>query len=808
MGIPMTTPDETAQAAAQAEYEAAAKAGMERDDAVAYIAYDALGSVLVAEFNRAEMERRETEERWLKDLRQYRGIYDPDILAAIGPRRSKAFVRSTRVKVKTVDARVADLLFPSNSDRNWTAEPTPLASVDNETRETIEKGLAAQLQRAPDQKEFEDAVAKAAKKAADKMTDIIDDQLTESHYKQTARFVLHSGHLYGTGVLKAPLVERKTRTKFVMVQGKWTMITESYVLPFVDYVPIWRFYPDMSATRIEDCRYIYERHLMTRSALASLGKKRSFNGDKIRDYILAHPKGMQHHRAFDTEIRQIGDRNSSSSADDGQYEILERWGWLDGELLANAGVNVPQARMHETFFGNVWLLPNGDVLKVALQPLNGVTWPYHLYYADKDETSIFGDGFAAIMRDDQTMINAGTRMILDNAALTAGPQLEANMKLLSPSERAEDMYPFKIWKRNGDEPTAPAIRVLDIPNGLEELFPLVNMFKENADEVTAIPRYMQGENATNGAAGTASGMSMLMANASIVMKDLITNYDEGITRPFIESLYYWNMQFNPDDSCKGDFAIKARGTASLMAKEIRSQQLDQFASTLSPEDAPYIKREELLRQRAEAHDLTSIIKTEEEVAADQNNDMAKQQAQMAQQLQALQMQTAQLQVEKLTAEIAKMNADAQQINAAAIKTNVDAAYAAMQAGGVATERPQIAPAGDAILKSAGYVDKTPPPAPGAAPGVGDAAPAGTADPGADPQAAMASAAGPATGAAVDPAAAPAVAQVVASPPDPALPDPAQAPAAAPPPSAEPEPQSGQAGANVGEEHGIETARID
>jgi hypothetical protein len=774
MGNTMTNTDDAAQtqAQAQAEYEAAAAAGMAREDNAAYVALDALGSVLAAEFTRAETERRETEERWLKDLRQYRGIYDPDILKAIGPNRSKAFVRATRVKVKTVDARVADLLFPANSERNWTADPTPAPSVDRDTRKTVMGALQAALQRKPTQDEFDAAIAKMVKEAADRMTAIIDDQLVESRYKQSARHVLHSGHLYGTGVLKAPLVERKTRKKFVMEHGCWVMKTESYVVPFVDYVPLWRWYPDMSATRLEDCRYVYERHLMTRAALASLAKKRSFNGRKIKDHILANPKGMRQQRSFDGEIRLMGDRQSSNTADDGQYEVLERWGWLDGEQLASAGVDVPQERMHETFFSNVWLLPNGEILKVVLQPLNGVTWPYHLYYADKDETSIFGDGFAAIMRDDQTMINAGTRMILDHAALTAGPQLEANMKLLAAGERADDMYPFKIWRRNGEDPGSPAIRVLNIPTGLEELFPIVNMFKENADDVTAIPRYMQGENATTGAAGTASGMSMLMANASIVMKDLITNYDEGVTRTFIEALYFWNMQFNPDDRCKGDFDIKARGTASLMAKEIRAQQLDQFAATISPEDAPYIKREELLRQRAEAHDLASIIKTEKEVQADQNNDAAKAQAELAQQMQQIQLQMAQLNVQKLSAEVAKIGADVDRIKAIATKTNVDAAYAGMQAGGVATERPQIAPAGDAILKSAGFVDHTPQaPTPTGAPQDASQAAAQPAPPAGDTSA-------------------------------------APAPADAAPMTGTRDPQGGQVGANVGEEAGIETARID
>lgn len=749
----------TEQDQAQAEYVKAAEEGMARDDNKAYDAVDGLGTVMLAEFAQAELSRRETEERWLMDLRQYRGVYEPEVLAAIGKNRSKAFVRATRVKVKTVDARVADLLFPSNSDRNWTAEPTPVPSIDRDTKHEVFKALSEQLKRMPTPKELEAAIKKMVEAAAKRMTSIIDDQLAEARYKETARNVLHSGHLYGTGVLKAPLVERKTRTKFVRVNGRWTPKTETYVVPFVEWVPIWRWYPDMSVTRIEDCRYVWERHLMTRSQLANLSAKRSFKGEVIRDYIRSNPKGQKTPRSIDTELQNIGNRQSTHLKDDGQYEILERWGWIDGDQLAGAGVNVPEDRLHETFFANMWLLPNGTVIKIVLQPIDGVTWPYHLYYADKDETSIFGDGFASIMRDDQTMINAGTRMVLDHAAITAGPQIEVNMSLISTSEKADEMFPFKIWKRVGNETSSssPAVRVIKMDSGLDELFPIVNMFKENADDVTAIPRYMQGENATNGAAGTASGMSMLMANASIVMKDLITNYDEGVTRSFIQALYCWNMQFNPDDTCKGDFDIKARGTASLMAKEIRAQQLDGFAgATANPMDAPYIKREELLRQRAEAHDLVSVIKTEEEVAADQNNDAAKAQAALDQKMNELALKAAQLNVDKLTKEIARLDADANRLNAVATKTNVDAAYAGMQAGGVATERPEIAPAGDAILKSAGFVDQTP----------GQGTPAGAAPP--------------------DGTAAPA-------------PTPAEQ---------QRDPQSGQVGANVGELRGIETPAIE
>lgn len=723
----MTT-DKVQAAAEAAEYARAAEEGFKTD---AYVppppSIDALGVDLVAEFSQAELARRETEQRWLMDLRQYRGKYEPDVLAKIGERRSKAFVRATRVKVKTVDARVTDLLFQNNSDRNWTAEPTPKPTLDAVNRRDLAEMLAKKLERQPTSAELDAAIMKEAKAAAQAMTATIDDQLAESRYKHTSRKVLHSGHLFGTGILKGPLVERKTRRKFVIEQGRWVMKLETYVTPFVDHVPLWNFYPDMTATEIGDCYYVWQRHFMTRHKFSGLARNRSFNGKIIRDHILAHPKGLRRIPSYENDIRTMADREAVIAKEDGLYEVLERWGYIDGDKLSWAGVEVPEHRMHETFFANVWMLPDGQVLKIVLQPINGMSYPYYLYYCDKDETSIFGDGFPAIMRDDQTMINAATRMVLDHAAITAGPQIEVNMKLLAPGTAADDIYPFKLWPRTGEDPNAPLLRTVNIDNGLEELLPIVDMFKANSDDVTAIPRYMQGENATTGAAGTASGMSMLLANASIVLKDQLTNYDEGITRPFIEGMYCWNMQFNPDNRIKGDFDIKARGTASLMAKEVRAQQLSQFASTLAPEDQKYIKREELLRQRAEAHDLTSIIKTEEEVEAEANSEAAKQLAAAEKQVQDLQLKAAQAEVALTMAKIEQLTAETNRLNALVTKTKVDTAYAAMQAGGVATERPEVAPAGDAILASAGFSDgsATTPPAPAnAAPPVPEGAATG------------------------------------------------------------------------------------
>lgn len=703
------------------EYELAAAEQLAQPEAPP-TQVDALGAKLLAEFAQAELDRRLTEERWLKDLRQYKGQYDPDVLAKIGPNRSRAFVRKTRVKVKTIDSRVADLLFPAGGEKNWEIDTTPVPSVSKEQRMSVAQTLLQQAQMQAQQtgqpipqqvpREMVDqAVLEIAKQAAKRMAKVIDDQLVEARYKQTALQVIHSGHLFGTGIMKGPLVERKVRTRFIQEGNNWIPKSETYVVPFVDFVPVWRWYPDMTATELDQCRYVYERHLMTKQDLVDLSQRKSFHKQRIVEYIRANPEGEIKLRYFDNELRVIGERTSTQGAQRaGSYELLERWGWLDGEKLKEAGVDVPADRLHETFFSNVWLLPNGVIIKAVLQPINGVTWPYHLYSFDKDETSIFAEGIPSIMRDDQTMINAATRMMLDNAGITAGPQLEVNPALLASLDRVEEIFPWKVWLRNNTAPGTPAVRAIEIPGNLGGLAGMADRFENNADEVTAIPRYMTGENVGNGAAGTASGMSMLMGAANIVIKDLITAYDEGVTRPFLTGLYRWNMQFHKDGGIKGDFDVKARGTASLVAKEVRAQQLNQFSEMVANQlDAPFIKRDALLRQRAEALELSDVVKTEEEVLAEQNNEMIQMQQQMQMQQQQLVLAELAKKVELLTAQAAKAMAEVEAVKAKAVSTKVEAVYAALQAGGTATQTPFVAPAGDEILRSSGWQDATPDP---------------------------------------------------------------------------------------------------
>lgn len=692
------------------EYTAAAERLFSGDNSPMENPLFNLGTDLLGEFEICKQHRLTAEQKWLKDLRQYKGIYEPDVEAKM--RGSKSFLRKTRVKVESVDARLMDLLFPANKERNYSIEATPEPSVP----EAVEKEIYLSLQKAfntePSKQDMRLAIRKFVDQAAKKMANRIDDQLAEAKYRDVARNVIHSGNLYGTGILKGPLVERRTRLSYIYdpEKKKYVQKTQSYAAPFLTHVPIWRFYPDMTVTQLKDARYTWEHHRLTRSDLVELSKRKSFFEDAIKSHIETNPDGSIVMMNYEQHIRIMGNQmRINSSHKTGQYDVYERWGWLTGEILASAGVNVPQDRLHESFFSNVWMFPDGTVIKAVLAPIDGVQWPYHMYYFDKDETSIFGEGIASIMRDDQDMINAAARMILDNAAVTAGPQFEVFVPAFPPQANLTDIYPGKVWPRTGGDFQYPAIRELQFNSHMGELEAILRLFDNNADETLAIPKFAYGgENPTKGAAGTASGMSMLLGQSALIVKDLVVNYDEGVTKPFITDLYHWSMKFGgPEiDDCKGDFNVVARGASSLVAKEIRANNLAQFVSTLQPEQRGMVKWDKITEQQIEVLDLKGVVMSEEEYKAAQQSPAAQAQQQMAQMQQQLQMALMQAQVAAAQAKAARDEAEAMQ-------TRIESVYTAAQAAGVAATNPTIAPSGDAILRSAGWKDMDQQPGSGA-----------------------------------------------------------------------------------------------
>jgi hypothetical protein len=215
----------------------------------------------------------------------------------------------------------------------------------------------------------------------------------------------------------------------------------------------------------------------------------------------------------------------------------------------------------------------------------------------------FGIGVPENMEDSQQIMNGHARMAIDNLALSGNLVFDVDETQLVPGQDMK-IFPGKIFRRQSGQP-GTSINAIKFPNNTQENMMMFDRFRQLADEATGIPSYSHGTTGVQSTTRTAAGMSMLMGAAALSIKTVIKNVDDYLLKPLGENLFHWNMQFNADiPIIKGDLEIKARGTSSLMQKEVRSQRLMTFMQTAAnPALAPFVRWHTCLKEIAKALDI-------------------------------------------------------------------------------------------------------------------------------------------------------------------------------------------------------------
>lgn len=74
-------------------------------------ALEQLGLRLKSKFAVYDGERQQLEQQWLKNLRQYKAIYDPEIKIPEG--KSKVYPKDTHTKIVGWVAKMMEMMFPA-----------------------------------------------------------------------------------------------------------------------------------------------------------------------------------------------------------------------------------------------------------------------------------------------------------------------------------------------------------------------------------------------------------------------------------------------------------------------------------------------------------------------------------------------------------------------------------------------------------------------------------------------------------------------------------------------------------------------
>ena len=589
---------------------------------------------VIERYRRAEDYRYQDEERWLRAYRNYRGLYGPDVQFTEAE-KSRVFIKVTKTKTLAAYGQIVDVLF-ANNKFPLSIEPTELpegvvADVHFDPKEPEElqsstalsspygfMGDGAEFPKGATEKTLQEKLGALSNKlepvenklkegpgntptaiefspaliAAKKMEKKIHDQLEESGANKNLRSSAFEMALFGTGIMKGPFATDKEYPNWNS-DGEYDPVFKT--IPQVAHVSVLSFYPDPDANNMDEAQFAIERHKMSRTQLRNLKKRPYFRSQVIDEAISL---GENYDKKYWED--DLSDYAPEHGID--RFEVLEYWGMVDTDMLEENGVEIPnELKEFDELQANIWIC-NNRLLRMVLNPFKPAKIPYVAAPYELNPYSFFGVGIAENMDDTQTLMNGFMRMAVDNAVLSGNLIVEVDETNLVPGQDLS-LYPGKVFRRQGGAP-GQAIFGTKFPNVSQENMMLFDKARVLADESTGLPSYSYGQTGVMGVGRTASGISMLMNAASGSIKTVIKNVDDYLLRPLGEGFFRFNMQFDFDPEIKGDLEIKARGTESLMATEVRSQRLMQFLQVASnPVLAPFAKFQFIIREIAKSMDL-------------------------------------------------------------------------------------------------------------------------------------------------------------------------------------------------------------
>ena len=523
--------------------------------------------IIQGRFAQAEDARQTDENRWLRAYENYRGLYNKSIKFR-DSEKSRVFVKVTKTKVLAAFGQLVDVIFGTGkfpigiSETKIPEGETDYAHLDTsnpmpgiETTEAeipddignreganrnpydvgyegdgktlkpgatyyngiFEDSLEDQAENlgilkdgaSPDPQVLE---LSPAQRAARRMEKLIHDQIEESNGSSEIRNALLEAALLGTGIMKGPFnVNKKLHKWDKNEDGERTYNPLEVRVPRIEFVSCWDFYPDPTATTMDECEYIIHRHKMNKSQLRQLRNMPYFNEDAIRATIQMGANYVE--KDFEYSLK---DDNRADEDYQSNFEVLEYWGIMDAEYAREVGIDLPKSvdDLDEVQV-NVWTCGH-QVLRAVINPFTPYRIPYHAFPYERNPYNFFGIGVAENMDDSQQIMNGHARMAIDNLALAGSLVFDVDESALVGGQSME-IYPGKIFRRQAGMP-GQAIHGLKFPNTSQENLMMFDKFRQLADEQTGIPSYSHGQTGVQSMTRTASGMSMLLGASSLNIK--------------------------------------------------------------------------------------------------------------------------------------------------------------------------------------------------------------------------------------------------------------------------------------------------
>jgi hypothetical protein len=577
-------------------------------------------------------EAKETvEKEMLSAVRSRRGEYDPEVLSRIKQQGgSEIYMMLFATKSRQAKALLTDVLIGSGAEKAWTISPTPKPELPPQEVSQITQAIYEQVAQAEmsgmpmaiadirqmmlDAKQMlENQINETARIYAEQAENKIEDMTAEGGWIEAIDQFIDDMMVFKTAFMKGPVVRNVPQLKWQQgPDGTFTPQTVNERTVQWERVDPFNIYPSPWSKTVHD-GYLIERHKLSRADLNAMIGIDGYSEDSIRAVLDEHGTGGLHEwLAVDNE-RSSAEGRDSLAADSNRSDLIDAiqyWGSVSGKMLREWGMDEgevqDEAKEYEV---ECWLIGT-HVIKAIINPDPLARRPYYSDGYSRIPGAFWHNSLFDVIRDCQDMCNSAARALANNLGISSGPQVVVNVDRMPAGENLTEMYPWKIWQMSAD-PMGSSAKPVDFfqpGSNANELMGVFQRFSELADEYSGIPRYMTGLAGGEGGAGrTASGMSMMIGNASKQIKQLISSIDIHVIGPSIERAYQWLMMYEPDSNLKGDLKVVARGALSLVTKEAAQVRRNEFLmATGNPIDMQILGlegRAEILRESAKGLNL-------------------------------------------------------------------------------------------------------------------------------------------------------------------------------------------------------------
>lgn len=643
----------------------------------------ALAGHVRAAWGRNKLAKERIDLKLLRDLRARRGVYSP---AELATKQQAGGVNIlwydlTETKCRAASAWIREIVLPSG-ERPWGIDATTLPDLPLPFKKTIvaksleqAKQVMLQIGQAgggvmPSEEfkatvkelgeklrtEAEQTYKKAAKVRAKRMEQQIADRQEQGGWALALDAFVEDFVTYPAAILKGPTYQRHKRLEWA--QG-WKPTVSNAPAQTWEQVSPFDVYPAPGAASPQQGDFI-ERIRFWRNELHALKGMPGYRDDQIDGALMDYSNGHLEGWLWTEAERQRLTQESMYMwlSPPGLIDALNYYGSVPGWKLIAWGVpgagELEPTRDYEV---NV-LLVGRYIVYAALNPHPLGERPFRRACYDEIPGAFWGRSIPELCETSQKFCNVAGCAMADNISMASGPMVWVHNDRLADGEQSLEIIPWKVWQLKDagmGSGTNPGIGFFQADDRTGPLMKCLEFWELKADDASGIPRYTYGNEQVHGAAGTASGLSMLLNNAAKGLRRAIGNIDLHVIAPTINDAFTNEMLYNPDESIKGDCIIVPRGAAAILIKDMAQQRRMQFLGmTGNPIDMQIIGmrgRAVILRETAAAMELPAEAVPSEEELLKREQDAAEQQQQMMQAQQQQVEQQRQLELQDRAAEI-------------------------------------------------------------------------------------------------------------------------------------------------------------